>query len=73
MFRSNKKRTTQNNRNFGVQVLRYNEYPNRLNFYLEAPNEEITIEEFENWAISRLCGKNCVFYSNIFHKKWNSS
>ncbi|KAG5513910.1 hypothetical protein PMAC_000532 [Pneumocystis sp. 'macacae'] len=55
MFRSNKKRTTQSNRNFGVEVLRYNEYPNRLNFYLEIPNEEITIEEFENWAISRLC------------------
>ncbi|KAG5437515.1 hypothetical protein PCANB_000943 [Pneumocystis canis] len=53
MFRSNKKRTAQN-RNFDVQVLRYNEYPNRLNFYLETPKEEITIEEFENWAISRL-------------------
>ncbi|KAG4305473.1 hypothetical protein PORY_001029 [Pneumocystis oryctolagi] len=62
MFKSNKKRATQNNRNFGAQVLRYNEYPNRLNFYLETPNEEITIEEFENWAISRLCGWNFIFF-----------
>ncbi|QSL65594.1 hypothetical protein MERGE_002907 [Pneumocystis wakefieldiae] len=54
VLRSNKKRITQNNGNSDVQVLRYNEYPNRLNFYLEEPREEITIEEFENWAIDRL-------------------
>jgi len=32
-------------------------YPHRLNFYERAPNEEITIEQFESWAIDRLKGE----------------
>lgn len=29
-------------------------YPHRLNFYETPPTEEITLEEFEVWAIDRL-------------------
>lgn len=32
------------------------QYPHRLNFYERPPVEEITIEDFEVWAIDRLRG-----------------
>jgi hypothetical protein len=34
-------------------------YPHRLNFYSRPPLEEITIEEFEIWAIDRLRSACC--------------
>ena len=34
-------------------------YPFRLSFYDRPPLEEITIEQFEEWALDRLRGK-CV-------------
>ncbi|KAG5977818.1 hypothetical protein E4U55_006537 [Claviceps digitariae] len=30
------------------------EYPHRLNFYTDAPTADITLEQFEQWAIDRL-------------------
>lgn len=30
------------------------EYPHRLNFYETAPTADITLEQFEQWAIDRL-------------------
>lgn len=30
------------------------QYPSRLNFYSQPPTSDITIEEFETWAINRL-------------------
>ena len=30
------------------------EYPQRLNFYADAPTADITLEQFEQWAIDRL-------------------
>ncbi|OLN96898.1 putative DNA primase large subunit [Colletotrichum chlorophyti] len=30
------------------------EYPHRLNFYIDAPTADITLEQFEQWAIDRL-------------------
>ncbi|KND91768.1 putative DNA primase large subunit [Tolypocladium ophioglossoides CBS 100239] len=30
------------------------EYPSRLNFYADAPTADITLEQFEQWAIDRL-------------------
>jgi hypothetical protein len=32
-------------------------YEHRLNFYVVPPTAEITLEEFETWAINRLKGK----------------
>lgn len=32
-------------------------YPFRLNFYSRPPLEEVTIEEFEGWALDRLRGE----------------
>lgn len=34
------------------------EYPHRLNFYTDAPTADITLEQFEQWAIDRLRGKH---------------
>lgn len=31
-------------------------YPHRLNFYREPPTADITLEQFEQWAIDRLRG-----------------
>lgn len=41
-------------RNFGLEVSKDTEYPTRLSFYKDPPRSEITIEEFQNWAIDRL-------------------
>jgi len=35
------------------------DYPHRLNFYTVPPQSEVTLEEFELWAIDRLYG-NCT-------------
>lgn len=32
------------------------DYPHRLNFYADAPTADITLEQFEQWAIDRLRG-----------------
>lgn len=34
------------------------EYTHRLNFYAEPPTADITLEQFEQWAIDRLRGKS---------------
>jgi DNA primase large subunit len=34
-------------------------YEHRLNFYTLPPTAEITLEEFETWAINRLKGTQC--------------
>ena len=34
------------------------EYATRLNFYAYPPNKEVTLEEFESWAIDRLYGNH---------------
>ncbi|KAM3124659.1 hypothetical protein CJJ07_001384 [Candidozyma auris] len=57
MFRQTKRRTA-GRRNF-EEVSSYAEsskslYPSRLSFYDLPPLEEITLEEFESWAIDRL-------------------
>jgi DNA primase large subunit len=33
-------------------------YENRLNFYVLPPTAEITLDEFETWAIDRLKGEH---------------
>ena len=44
-------------KNFQGDVQNSTHYPNRLNFYSVPPQNEITLEEFELWAIDRLYGK----------------
>jgi hypothetical protein len=51
---STKKRTVL--KNFQAEAVQATNYPHRLNFYTAAPLNEITIEEFELWAIDRLYG-----------------
>lgn len=40
------------------------DYPHRLNFYTSPPTAEVTLDQFEQWAIDRLRGNelssNCT-------------
>lgn len=49
-----------NNNNGEVKInpkFNNKKFSNRLSFYDKAPTEELTLEEFETWAIDRLRGK----------------
>ncbi|KAI9877402.1 MAG: hypothetical protein M1830_004023 [Pleopsidium flavum] len=39
---------------FAIPTYKQQEYPHRLNFYEVPPTAEITLEQFEQWAIDRL-------------------
>ncbi|KAL2268497.1 hypothetical protein VTJ83DRAFT_3343 [Remersonia thermophila] len=39
---------------FADPVFKETQYPHRLNFYSEPPTADITLEQFEQWAIDRL-------------------
>ncbi|KAG6043224.1 hypothetical protein E4U39_004793 [Claviceps sp. Clav50 group G5] len=39
---------------FAAPLYKDAEYPHRLNFYTDAPTADITLEQFEQWAIDRL-------------------
>jgi hypothetical protein len=43
---------------FASPVYKQQDYPHRLNFYDIPPTAEITLEQFEQWAIDRLKGMN---------------
>jgi hypothetical protein len=58
MFATSKKKTVL--KNFQGDVPRSANYPHRLNFYSVPPHKEITLEEFELWAIDRLYGTECL-------------
>ena len=45
---------------FAAPSFKQQDYPHRLNFYDVPPTSEITLEEFEQWAIDRLKGKTRV-------------
>ncbi|KAI4150381.1 MAG: hypothetical protein LQ340_004119, partial [Diploschistes diacapsis] len=44
---------------FADPTYKQQEYPFRLNFYDVPPTAEITLEQFEQWAIDRLRGMSC--------------
>jgi hypothetical protein len=46
---------------FAAPSYKQQDYPHRLNFYDVPPTAEITLEEFEQWAIDRLKGRPLVF------------
>lgn len=41
---------------FAKAEFEHQSYEHRLNFYILPPTAEITLEEFEQWAIDRLKG-----------------
>ena len=41
------------------------QYPHRLNFYTVAPTADITLEQFEQWAIDRLRGMSNLDFSTF--------
>jgi len=43
-------------KNFAKPDFEETGYPHRLNFYQVPPTAEITLEQFEQWAIDRLKG-----------------
>jgi DNA primase large subunit len=45
-------------RQFAKAEFQQQNYEHRLNFYVLPPTAEITLEEFETWAINRLKGGN---------------
>ena len=45
-----------NRKQFANVVYKELDYPHRLNFYEIPPTAEISLEEFETWAIDRLRG-----------------
>lgn len=51
-----KRRTTLDHKKkqFATPIFKQQDYPHRLNFYEVPPTAEITLEEFEQWAIDRL-------------------
>ena len=43
---------------FASAAIQSNDYPHRLNLYDIPPTADITLEQFEQWAIERLRGKS---------------
>src|SRR5947209_4843640 len=54
---------------FAVAAYRQQDYPHRLNFYEIPPTAEITLEDFEKWAIDRLRSEQlanpCILYADV--------
>lgn len=44
------------NKQFATPAYQNVEYKHRLNFYVVPPTADITLEQFEQWAIDRLRG-----------------
>lgn len=64
MIRQDAKRIASNRRaeldhrkkQFATAKFQEHTYPHRLNFYILPPTADITLEQFEQWAIDRLRG-----------------
>lgn len=57
-----KRRTTihHGKKQFATPTYKEQEYKHRLNFYNVPPTADITLEQFEQWAIDRLRGMRCI-------------
>jgi DNA primase large subunit len=53
-------------RQFADPQFKESTYQHRLNFYIDAPTAEITLEQFEQWAIDRLRSMPPNFQSQRF-------
>ena len=49
-------------RQFAEPLYKQQDYPHGLNIYQTPPVEEITLEEFETWAIDRLRSRFSALY-----------
>jgi DNA primase large subunit len=54
-------------RQFADPQFKQQEYDHRLNFYGTPPTAEISLEEFEVWAINRLKGACWTSYTKPLH------
>jgi DNA primase large subunit len=53
---SKRKQVNYRNKQFATPAFQVQEYRHRLNFYVTPPTADITLEQFEQWAIDRLRG-----------------
>lgn len=53
-FDAKRKRIDHKKQQFATATYKDNEYPHRLSLYELPPTQEISLEEFETWAIDRL-------------------
>ncbi len=75
MLRQDANRIAPNRRNvidhrrkqFATAQYKEAEYTHRLNFYADPPTADITLEQFEQWAIDRLRGMPSRFLSLSFY------
>lgn len=49
------------------EVVRHSTYPCRMNFYQHPPPLEISVEDFERFALDRLQGKYHLFAPSNYH------
>ena len=54
-------------RQFAAPTYKQHEYQHRLNFYEVPPTAEITLEQFEQWAIDRLKSRKLQRSITVFH------
>ncbi len=53
-FDPKRKRTNYKKTQFANATFKEQDYPHRLSFYDVPPTQDISLEEFETWAIDRL-------------------
>lgn len=58
---------------FAAPTYKQQDYPYRLNFYEIPPTAEITLEQFEQWAIDRLKSMHFHLSSTIYMSDSGSS
>lgn len=61
-FDVKRKRIDHKKTQFATATYKENDYPHRLSLYDVPPTQEISLEEFETWAIDRLRGKESHTY-----------
>ena len=61
-FDAKRKRVDHRKTQFATAVYQEHDYPHRLSFYDVPPTQEISLEEFETWAIDRLRGTLCLMF-----------
>lgn len=56
MYQQQPRRAIDSKRHFAGGVVDFSQlnYPHRLNFYINPPTAEVTLDQFEQWAIDRL-------------------